>query len=697
MRKKIMFSVSILLVALSLNLGFETVAQTQRNPVLEEFTGTWCPWCPCGHTTMAQILQTIPNAIMIGYHGPANGSDPYSFFPGNGVIGMLSPPFWPSATIDRTGAPDSRDFWTGQMTARNNVPATVGITLQRTYNPTTRELNAAVNVTALENLTGNYSMTLILLEDGLINSQAGNGSCPGGSNYVHNHVVRSMINGATGEDLNGGNPWNTGETITKNIQNILPSEVIPDNCRLVVLVHKTQTPLYNAEIQQAIQLQLLDPNYTATMTTTDGYYFGESSNTAIYTAYIKNTGLLADTYNISLDFDGPGGWTNTFTTVNGTFNLGETDTVTVNPGDSISVQISVNANSINGYGKTDAKFYSLNGSYGIVKFKFTTFGLEILVVDDDGGMNYEEYIVDELNTLGSEYGVIPSDFIPSNTGILNTFNTFVWNTAITEPGISADEMNSLKIFLDNGGNLYLNGVDLAYQMADPTSPFYSTETNNFFTDYLHSSYILREHTATIAVGIDSDPITDSLAMMRLVGGTGANTINPSEGHYVNQIEAGDASAANILSLWLKPDEYSAIRTVHGSTGKVVLTAFGFETIALDEIRALFAERLINWLSIPVGVEQTDPTMMPVSFNLSQNFPNPFNPSTIIKYAVPEESPVSIKVFDLTGREVVTLVNEVKQPGTYELTFDAKKYASGVYIYQMISGDFVQVKKMSLLK
>jgi hypothetical protein len=697
MRKTLMFSISIFLIVLSLNLGFDTVAQTQRNPVLEEFTGTWCPWCPCGHTTMAQILQAIPNAIMIGYHGPANGSDPYSFFPGNGVIGMLSPPFWPSGTVDRTGAPGDQNLWTGQMTARNNVPATVDITLQRTYNPTTRELGAAVNVTALENLTGNYSMTLILLENGLISSQAGNGSCPGGSNYVHNHVVRSMINGATGEDLNGGNPWNTGETITKNIQNILPSEIEPDSCHLVVLVHKTQTPLYNAEIQQAIELQLLDPNYTATMTTTDEYYFGESSNTAEYTAYIKNTGLLADTYNISLDFEGPGGWVNTFTTVNGTFNLGDTDTVTVNPGDSISVQVSVNANSINGYGKTDAKFYSLNGSYGIAKFKFTTFGLNILVVDDDGGMDYEKYIVQELIALGSEYGVITSDFIPSNTSNLNTFNTFIWNTALTEPGISTDELNSLKTFLDNGGNLYLNGIDLAYQMADPTSPFYSTETNNFFTNYLHSSYILREHSATIALGIDGDPITDSLGMMRLVGGTGANTINPSEGHYANQIEAGDVNAANILSFWLKPDEYPAIRSSHETTNKVVFTAFGFETIALDEIRALFAERVIDWLNSPVGVEETDPTMIPVSFNLYQNYPNPFNPSTIIKYSIPEENPVSIKVFDLTGREVATLVDEVKQPGTYETTFNAKKYASGVYIYQMISGDFVQVRKMSLLK
>ena len=520
------------------------------------------------------------------------------------------------------------------------------------------------------------------------------GSPPGGNGEsVFYSVCRKMMPDAGGSSFAIPAP---GDSIVISLQYIPTTEFLQavnmDSMRVVAFIQDDNTK----EIFQS-NMHSLNQNYMATISTTDEYYFGASSETAEYTAYVKNIGLFPDTYNISLDFEGPGGWSQTFTTVNGTFNLGETDTVTINPGDSISVQVSVNGNSINGYGKTYAQFYSVQGTFGITEFKFTTFGLDLLVVDDDGGMNYEEYIVNELNTLGSEYGVIPSDYIPPNTSNLNTFNTFIWNTALTEPGIDADEMNSLKTFLDNGGNLYSNGVDLAYQMADPTSPFYSTETNNFFTNYLHSSYIQREHTATITLGIDGDPITDSLGMMRLVGGTGANTINPSEGHYVNQIEAEGLYNANILSLWLKPDEHPAIRAFHGTTGKVVFTAFGFETIALDELRALFAERVIDWLSLPVGIEETDPIMNPVSFDLSQNYPNPFNPSTIIKYAVPEESTVSIKVFDLIGREVATLVDDVKQPGTYEIIFKAEKYASGVYIYQMISGNFVQVKKMSLLK
>jgi hypothetical protein len=687
--------ISVIISTLFISVG-DLQAQTQRNPVLEEFTGTWCQWCPCGHTTMAQILAGMPNAIMIGYHG-GGGGDPWQNFPGNQIVNLLSPPYWPSGTVDRTGAPNDRATWSGWMNQRYNVPATVSISLFHTFNPINREFNATVNVSALQNLTGSYNMTIILLEDGLVFSQAGNGSCAGGSNYVHKHVVRAVLNGATGESLNGGNPWNQGEMISKNVQALIPDYANPDSCELVVLVHKVQSPLYNGEIQQAIKKDFIDPDYSASISLMEEYYFGESSETAEYQVYIKNTGLSPDLYNISLGFEGPAAWLQTFATVNGTFNLGDTDTVSVNPGDSTAVQILVNANSVNGYGKSKIQFYSDHSAYGFAEMKFTTFGLDVLVVDDDGGEDYESYFDQELESMNAEFGVIPSQYLLANASSINTFDDLVWNTAVTEPGLEIDEMNILKTFLNDGGSLYLNGVDLAYQMADPTSPYYSAATLEFFSNYLHSNYILREHSASIAQGIDGDPITDGLGMMTLVGGTGANTINHSAGHYANQISSEGMYNANILSFWLKPDEHPGIRAFHGVSGKVVFTTFGFETIALAERRTLFAQRVIDWLNIPVSVEEGQSDLLPASFDLYQNYPNPFNPGTLIKYHVSNTAPVSIKVYDLIGREVAILVNEVKEPGVYQVLFDGDNLASGIYFYKMIADDFSSVKKMNLLK
>ncbi len=93
----------------------------------------------------------------------------------------------------------------------------------------------------------------------------------------------------------------------------------------------------------------------------------------------------------------------------------------------------------------------------------------------------------------------------------------------------------------------------------------------------------------------------------------------------------------------------------------------------------------------------DETQVPNSFILNQNYPNPFNPSTKISYSIPLLSKVQIKVYDILGNEVETLVNEEKSVGSYDVIWNAKDLASGIYFYRINAGDFIQTKKMILLK
>jgi hypothetical protein len=86
-----------------------------------------------------------------------------------------------------------------------------------------------------------------------------------------------------------------------------------------------------------------------------------------------------------------------------------------------------------------------------------------------------------------------------------------------------------------------------------------------------------------------------------------------------------------------------------------------------------------------------------SFNLEQNYPNPFNPTTSINYTLAERSSVSLKVFDVLGNEVATLVNSTQEAGAYDVNFDASQLSSGLYIYTLNAGDFTSSKKMMLLK
>jgi hypothetical protein len=96
----------------------------------------------------------------------------------------------------------------------------------------------------------------------------------------------------------------------------------------------------------------------------------------------------------------------------------------------------------------------------------------------------------------------------------------------------------------------------------------------------------------------------------------------------------------------------------------------------------------------VSVENED---IPIEYALQQNYPNPFNPSTKIEYSIPQSSNVVIKVFDILGNEIATLVDEYKPVGSYEVVFNASSLPSGVYFYRIQAGDFISTKKMILMK
>ncbi|MBK9332393.1 MAG: T9SS type A sorting domain-containing protein [Ignavibacteria bacterium] len=89
--------------------------------------------------------------------------------------------------------------------------------------------------------------------------------------------------------------------------------------------------------------------------------------------------------------------------------------------------------------------------------------------------------------------------------------------------------------------------------------------------------------------------------------------------------------------------------------------------------------------------------IPAEFKLSQNYPNPFNPSTTISYEIPVDGAVSLKIFDMSGKEVMNLVDGVKNAGYYSINFNASNLSSGIYFYKLSANDFSSVKKMMLVK
>lgn len=104
---------------------------------------------------------------------------------------------------------------------------------------------------------------------------------------------------------------------------------------------------------------------------------------------------------------------------------------------------------------------------------------------------------------------------------------------------------------------------------------------------------------------------------------------------------------------------------------------------------------INTENFITNVE--DQLSTPTEYQLEQNYPNPFNPATVIRFAVPERSMVSLKVYDIIGREIANLISEERVAGWYEYSFDASHLASGIYIYRLTAASKVFSKKMMLIK
>ena len=128
---------------------------------------------------------------------------------------------------------------------------------------------------------------------------------------------------------------------------------------------------------------------------------------------------------------------------------------------------------------------------------------------------------------------------------------------------------------------------------------------------------------------------------------------------------------------------------------------GFVVFVQDrKTKTVLQSEFISYGSLSTTGVETSRDGLPSQYLLSQNYPNPFNPSTIIRYQIApsvDEAHVTLKIYDMLGRETATLVNEVKKPGSYEVKFDGSGLSSGLYFYSLRTNGFVLTRKMLLLK
>lgn len=185
------------------------------------------------------------------------------------------------------------------------------------------------------------------------------------------------------------------------------------------------------------------------------------------------------------------------------------------------------------------------------------------------------------------------------------------------------------------------------------------------------------------------PANQNVRIIGRVGSGGDNFINTVlDDAAANSISTGTAPFTGTF----KPTSPMTVYNGYNPNGNWILSIYDS---AGGDVGSLNAWCLVVTYSNILGVTTT--IEIPNRYYLNQNYPNPFNPSTTIKYGLPKTSMVKITMYDLLGREVDVLVNEMKTAGTYDAKFDGTNMASGVYFYRIEAGDFIDTKKMLLIK
>jgi M6 family metalloprotease-like protein len=336
---------------------------------------------------------------------------------------------------------------------------------------------------------------------------------------------------------------------------------------------------------------------------------------------------------------------------------------------------------------------------------------QVLLVDDDGGADYEEDYQQSLDRLQIPYDTYTKTTQGSPAaGLLADYETVIWFTGANMGGggsLTSGDVQALESFLGTAkGNLFMSSMTAASQLQ--------TLDSAFMADYLHANFTEVSPSFGIGyVGETGSTVGEGVAFWVY----GSAPINP----YANNLIApvGGAEAAFYLAQELPTSPRLGTNGVSfADQFRTVFVTFGFEFLDVAGSPSLgvspadsLMQRVFDFFrpgmvtDVPGGPSEE---LLPEGFALAQNYPNPFNPSTTIQYTVGGngslKEPVATRlvVYNALGRRVKTLVDKFQLPGTYSVVWDGrneggKRVASGVYLYRLESGNRAQTKKAVLLK
>ncbi len=680
---KMRFSFFIAAVLLSTAISALAV---QRLVLHEHFTNASCPPCAAANPAHRAMMAALGHDTVAGiaYHVWWPGVDPMYNLNTSEVQTRTQ-------YYNITGVPHVKIDGTWGTTPSSTNTATVRNQIRNRYfnspSPCAIELNAYVSgetsiafdvtVTAESDITANTRLFVVLITDTIQYTS------PPGSNgeTLFEDVFRDGWPNMTGQafSLTAGQQAEFSGSLNRQ------AGWLASDLRVIAFV----TNYTSKEVHQAAY-SFVNQFYGARMESTGPHQIMAAANGGDQEFYmdIQSLGLNEDTYTVELSGDLPTGWTRTIEADGVTPDADAID-VTVEGLGAATLTLKLNPNGHPGSANVGVRVTSANmETLELVDDFSVVSDVELLIVDDDEGEEYESYYTAGLAAAFASRGEsmlvgrwdmsrdpLDADISSADLVIWYTGRGFQQETTLTE----ADQLLLID-YLNSGGNLFVCGEGIGFDLI---------HDEDFLAGMLHIDFGGPRATLDEVSGISGDVIGDNLNFR--VDDDNGDGIDQQRQHSLNLLD----EVAQPIFIYNGSILTSGVR-VATETYKAVYLGFGYEGINNADDRNLLMTRILDWM-FPLSAADPREGVLPTVYSLEQNFPNPFNPETTIPYMLPERAHVQLSVYDLLGREVATLVNGVMEAGVHSASFNGAQLSSGVYFYRMEAGDYKQTRKLMLMK
>ncbi len=699
----------LFIIVISLNLNV-TRSQTMvvttpqhTNVVLEEYTGIHCGYCPDGHVRAEALADANPGRVVLvnvhagGYAVPSAGEPDFRTAFGDNLANEMGVSGYPSGTINRKIFSEigsipamSRSAWAYAAHQLFPTQSPVNVAFSTVFDTTTRELSVMVELYYTQNSTVNSNyLQVALLENHVFGYQSdyANGTQ---YNYDHKHILRHLLTGQWGLEIS---TTTQGSVFNDTIIYTVPVDYDISNCDVAVYVSEDHFNIYTG-VQAIADGGSHDGStsiYSGTLSVVgDNVAEGSVGNETQFTASMESSLPGDEEFLITLSSDNaPADWSAVFsvggtdytapTAISFSNYVPEDVIVKITPGASVA------------FATYTLEFQSV--TYPTAPLKIQQFhvikGITDLIVNSTGSWgdgntyDFDQDYIDGLDYAGNQSYALINGLVFAKAEAANALsgvNNIFMNVGWRFPSFSDDQANALMNFMDNGGNVFFAGQDIAWDIASGDG-YGTTTTATLFTNYMHASYVSDGNTANSQLtAVTNDPVFGSL---------NSSAINDlfSGNFYPDQVNAiGGAEA--IFNYNSQASKVAGVR-YEDATYKMVYLCIDLAMVADASVRKEIIKITHDYFYGPTSADE---------ISLEDEitiYPNPSSGIITIDIESGDDQHYLIEIIEITGRTVHEV--RIDKNETFTRTIDLSNLVSGSYFMIFRSDKGVQMRQFEIVK